>query len=271
LVGDPRQPLQPDALVAADPGEATREGRGVGGQSVHGLGGQRGLANAAHAGNCSANTNNLARAQGGAQGTKVRLAADEAWGAWREVARAQIERLERREVGRQAGQDKLVEALGVLQVLEPVHAQGAQRRPWGQVVRDEFARGGRKQHLATMPGGGDAGGAVHIHAHIPGGTEVRHPGMQPHAHANRDVLWPSLPGKCRLSGCDCPDGVVSTREGEEEGIALGVDLAAATLCHSCAQQLALGSQHFGVLLTQRLQKASGSFDIGKEEGDRAGG
>ena len=51
-----------------------------------------------------------------------------------------VQRLERGEVGGQVWQDELGEALGLLQVLEAVRAQVAQRHAFRQVVLDQGAR-----------------------------------------------------------------------------------------------------------------------------------
>ena len=87
---------------------------------------------------------------------ELRRPADERRSWQREVLHPRLERLQQRELARQAVDLELVDALGRAQVLEPVRAEVA-----GLVV-DQRASRLRQQHLPAVADGGDARALVHV-------------------------------------------------------------------------------------------------------------
>jgi hypothetical protein len=60
-------------------------------------------------------------------------------------------------------------------------------------------------------------------------------------------------------------------EGQEEGVALGVDLGPTVATERLAQDAAVGGQHLGILLrAERVQQLGRALDIGEPAGNRAG-
>src|SRR5205823_347569 len=89
------------------------------------------------------------------------LATDEAGDLWRQVGR-RFKRARRREVGRQARDQELEQALRTVEVLQPVFAELAQRGAGGEGAADERGRRGRKDDLAAVRSGRDSSGAVDV-------------------------------------------------------------------------------------------------------------
>ena len=89
-------------------------------------------------------------------------------------------------------------------------------------------------------------------------------GVDPHPHLHRAVCQRS---SCAGSG---RDRVGSAREGDEEGVALRVDLDAVRLLEGRAERSAMRAEQIGVggsVLTQQPRRAG---DIGEEKGDGPG-
>jgi hypothetical protein len=91
-------------------------------------------------------------------------------------------------------------------------------------VVEQRLGGGRKDDLPTVCEGGDASAAVDVDADIALGRDRRRAGVQAHPHG----YGPG--GKCLLGGERSGSGAFGRREGNEEGVSLGVDLDAAVRC-----------------------------------------
>jgi hypothetical protein len=90
-----------------------------------------------------------------------------------------------------------------------------------------------------------------------------------HADAQRRTCRP-LVSVQRALGCGCGcNGVLGPLEGDEEGVALGVDLLASVLFEGRSQEPVMVGTRFAVTLAQLLEQASRSLDVGEEEGDGA--
>ena len=63
------------------------------------------------------------------------------------------------------------------------------------------------------------------------------------------------------------DGVLGAREGDEEGVALCVDLVAAGLLEGAPQQALVLGEDLAVLVAQLLEQPRRAFDVGEEERD----
>ena len=67
------------------------------------------------------------------------------------------------------------------------------------------------------------------------------------------------------------DGSRRGRKGDEEGVALGVDLDAAVGGEGVAQEAAVLGQRIGVALgAEGVEQLRRALDVGEQEGDRAG-
>jgi hypothetical protein len=133
-----------------------------------------------------------------------------------------VEGLERRELP----VAELIDALLRCQVLEPMVAEIAQ-----SVAPHEIPGRLRDENLAAVSRGRDPGSTVHVHADVALGRHDRLTRVQAHPHTNRSA------GKrvtATRSGRKC---LRRLGKGEEERIALGVDLDAA-VTHECVSQRA---------------------------------
>ena len=73
--------------------------------------------------------------------------------------------------------------------------------------------------------------------------------------------------ECSLGG-DCRhDGITGAREGDKEGVALGIDLVAVVPLKGATQHGPALAEHLGVLHAQVLHEARRAFDIREEQRD----
>src|SRR5207302_11231224 len=75
-------------------------------------------------------------------------------------------RLQRWKLGAKARGDQLVNPVGFIEILEPVFSEVAQGYVRQRVVPEELPRRLRDQHVAAVPGGGNASGAVDAEADV---------------------------------------------------------------------------------------------------------
>ena len=115
-----------------------------------------------------------------------------------------------------------------------------------------------------MRSGANARGPVHVHAGIPLRPHDRLACVKAHAHAYR------ARGQLCLRLSRGSRGPASIREGDEEGVPLGVHLDATVASECLANDAALLGQRVHITLAQLLEQARRSFDVGEEEGDGAG-
>jgi hypothetical protein len=86
-----------------------------------------------------------------------------------------------------------------------------------------------------------------------------------HAHADRRAAERLLTFTRRRKS------VTRAREGDEERVALGVDLDAAVSLERGAERAPVLAQRLGVSVAELVEQLRRAFDVGEEEGDRAGG
>jgi hypothetical protein len=128
--------------------------------------------------------------------------------------------------------------------------------------------GGRRRDddLAAARRGGDAGGAVDVRSDVALLGEERRSGVQ--AAANLDRAGRERLGEGRGGG-ERPRG---GRKGEEEGVALRVDLHPALSSAGLADDPAVLGERLGVtLLPELVEEPRRALDVGEAEGDGAGG
>ena len=66
----------------------------------------------------------------------------------------------------------------------------------------------------------------------------------------------------------CRDGVRGAWEGDEESVALGVDLAAVPFGEGAPQDTSLVSQQGSILISQAIKQLGRAFYVGEQEGYR---
>ncbi len=171
-----------------------------------------------------------------------------------------VQALQRREVV----VAELVDPLGSGQVLEPVLAEVAQRRDVRQPVRCEQRRGrGGDQHLPAVPAGRDPRRAVDVLADVALVGDVRSAGV--HAHPEPDRALAEVLDDPRSR----PYRSRSGREGEEERVALGVDLHPVVRGGRGPHQPPVLEQRRGVRLGPELvQQPRRALDVGEQERHR---
>ena len=112
----------------------------------------------------------------------------------------------------------------------------------------------------------DAGGAVDVNPDVAFVAEVGRAGVQTHAHADRTRGQSSqrVGGRLECAGCG--------REGDEEGVPLGIHLDAVVAGAGLADHAPVLGERRGVCLrSQLVQQLGRALDVGEQEGDRAGG
>ncbi len=139
-----------------------------------------------------------------------------------------------------------------------------------QLVLDELARGVRQQHLAAVGRGADACASVDAHPDVSLAADDGLTGVDPHAHMNGDAVGPGLRSQGALRRYGGGDRVTGTREGDEESVALRVDLVAVELFNRRAEQPRVRGQDFVVLPAELLKQPRRAFDVAEEESDGAG-
>ena len=181
------------------------------------------------------------------------LAADERARRPREVRVR--DRLERRK----ALVAELEDRNRVGQVLEPVLAEVGER------PLDERCGRAREDRLAAVRRGRDAGGRVHVLAHVALGRHERMARVEAGAHADRPVrerLGQRLGRR---------DGAGRGREHDEEPVALRVHLDPAVRGAGRADQAPVFRERLGVALgAEFVQQPRRSLHVREEERDRAG-
>ena len=182
------------------------------------------------------------------------LTPDERRGLHRQVRL--VQRLERRE-RRLAN---LVQRLRRGQVLEPVGAQRLQ-----VPVRDGEHRPLRDEDLPAVPSRADTGRLVHVDADVTLSSQDRLAGMDAHPHADRL-------GRQRVLGLARREQrLPRVGEGDEEGVALRVDLDPAVRRERRSQRAPVLSQRVCVPLgAQLVQQRGRALDVGEQERDGAG-
>jgi len=128
------------------------------------------------------------------------------------------------------------------------------------IVQQHLCFGG-EHNLPPMPGGGDAGGLVHIEPYVVILADVRLACVQTHAHPDRPRPQSFLSLDCSRNRLCCGP------KNDEEGIAPCANFDAAVTDEHFAKNTAVLREGSNVSLTQLAQEERRSLYIGKEEGD----
>ena len=162
--------------------------------------------------------------------------------------------------GRKRSRADLQEPRGRIEVLQ---AMAPEVGEWLDV--DERARGLGNDGLATMGERGNAGGPVHVDAHVALVGDGGRPGVNADAYAYGAAGQRLVHG---LRGGGCP---ARSREGDEERVPLRVDLDAAVRRERLPQRMAMIGESVCVRLrSETVQKPRRALHVGEQEGDGAG-
>ena len=174
-------------------------------------------------------------------------------------------RLERREVEAEARRDELEQPLGPRDALEAVVAEVAHL----EAVADEVARRLREHDLTSVCACADTRTAREVDADVvPAGRQLRLPRVDAHPDPDRLALGPVVCRERALPGRRPLDGVMCTREREEERVALRVVLDAAVRGERLAQQAPVRGEGVVVADAEESREPRRPLDVREEERDR---
>ena len=146
--------------------------------------------------------------------------------------------------GGNSGRAELEQLRRGVEVLEPVASEILQR-----LVLDERSGRGREDHLAAVRERGDPRAAMDVDPDVALGGHGRRAGVQAHPHgdrARRERL---------LAATAAATAPVGGRKGDEERVALGVDLDATLGGERIAKDAAVLGERLGVALRRRAAAA----------------
>jgi hypothetical protein len=95
--------------------------------------------------------------------------------------------------------------------------------------------------------------------------------VEAHPDPHLDPARPGVVTQRALRGDGAADGVAGAREGEEERIALRVDLRPAGVAEVLADEPPVLAGDLGVVVAELLQQLRRALDVRERERDRAGG
>ena len=132
----------------------------------------------------------------------------------------------RREAARQAVGDELEQALRLGQVLEVVCSEVAQRGGL-RAISEQPGRPLGHDHLTAVRRGGDPRGAMDVDPDVVAVCDERLAGVQAYAYLQRRVFRPGMSRELALRLLGRRERLARVNEGDEEAVALGIDLDAA--------------------------------------------
>ena len=183
----------------------------------------------------------LTAEEGGSRGRKVGCAGRS---KWRELRVAELE-----------DPHQAVEVLDAMLPQVPHRHAGGEER--SSLLGD--------QNLTSMGEPAHAGATMDVHPHVPLGREGRCSRVKPHTYLDRADCQRVLPVESRIHSLACG------REGDEERVALRVDLDPAVGGESLPQRTTVLGQRLRVRLRpERVKQPRRALDVGEEERDRAG-
>ena len=137
-----------------------------------------------------------------------------------------------------------------------------------QFVGDQLARRGGDKHLPAVAGRADPRRPMHVQPDVVVLSDIRLAGVDTDPHAHVDALGPALRRQRALRAHGGGDRVAGTREGHEERITLGVDLATVVFRERRPQQPLMLRKHLAVPAAQPRQQPRRTLDVAEQERDR---
>ena len=120
-----------------------------------------------------------------------------------------------------------------------------------------------------MSGRADPRRAMHVQPDIVVVADVRLTSVDADPHAHLDALGPAMRHEGPLRAHRGGDRVARPREGDEEPVALGVDLTPAVLVEHRAQQPLMLGEHHRVIVAQPCQQPRRPLDVAEQKRDGA--
>ena len=125
-----------------------------------------------------------------------------------------------------------------------------------------------------MPSGRDPRGDMDVHADVSVRTDARLAGVEPHAHAHSRVALPRFGGPSsawalRIHWPRLPAGAAADcGKAAKKRVALHAHFRSAMGADGVTHELGVAAEDRGVALTELGEQASGTLDIGEQEGHR---
>ncbi len=141
----------------------------------------------------------------------------------------------------------------------------------GEGVLHQLGRGCREQDLSAVPGSGDTGSPVDIHPDVAVGHRGGGPGVQPHPHPDRYVVWPLVARQTPLGRNRCQRRAASGGEDGEERVPLDAYHCPVPGVDGVPQDAPVLCEERAVVVAEGIEQTSGPLDVGEEKGDGAGG
>jgi hypothetical protein len=142
-------------------------------------------------------------------------------------------------------------------------------RSLGEIVLDQRASNAREEYLAPVTRRAHAGGRVDAQPDVAVSPDDWLTGVEPHSHSHVDVVGPGVGRKGLLRSDGARDGILSAGKGNEQGVALVVDLAAVELGEHLPEQTMVLLEDVRIAGAKSLEQASRSLDVGEEKCDCA--
>ena len=165
---------------------------------------------------------------------------------------------------------QLVDPLRLVEVLQPALSD----RMHGDTLRDggadERPRRLGEEDAAARGRAAETRGADDVEAVVALLADRRLAGVEAHAHADVHPLRPRVRRVRALRLDRGRDRVARAREGEEERVALRVDLDAAAVAERLAHEPPVVGEHVAVPVAEPLHQRGGALDVAEDEGDGAG-
>ena len=200
------------------------------------------------------------------------LATQQRGGLQRQVVLVGVERLERREVGGQAGRTSWKSGSGCWRSLRRCAPRSRSVTPAGRRCSTSARVVCGEQHLAAVTGGGDAGGAMDVEPDVVVAHELRRPGMQPHAHPQGGALAARhAPASARVASAAAATAWGAVAKATKKASPWVSTSTPLVRGEGRAQQRLMLAQGTGVLVAQPLEQLGAALDVGEQEGDGAGG
>jgi hypothetical protein len=95
-------------------------------------------------------------------------------------------------------------------------------------------------------------------------------GVEAHSHPHVHAARPSVSGKGLLCRDGTRDRIFRAGKGNEQGVALGIDLAAVEVGEHAPEHAMVLLKHVRIAGPESLEQARRPLDVGEEERDRAG-
>jgi hypothetical protein len=162
---------------------------------------------------------------------------------------------------------ELVDVLGSIEVLEAMLAEVAEADSRQLVILEDGAGRLRKQYLPAVPRRRDPRRAMDAETVVALVADAGLARVHAHSHTTLHSVRPGMLGERALRRACGQRGVRGLAKGDEEGVALRVDLLSAVLFEGGAQDPAVLGQHLAVPVSQLLEQAGRALDVREEEGD----